>query len=349
MKKILLLLILLFSLSAFSQNTNNFSVYLIGDAGEDTVAGKALLMLKDELIKNPNSAVVFLGDNVYPCGLKCDDKNCIAHLSSQLNILKAYKGQVYFIPGNHDWNAQRTGGRKRLQNEELFVDAYLYTTSIANKDSANFLPRNGFPGPASVMLNKHLRLITIDTQWFLHRYGKNKIGSKKNTETLFFKTLESQLNEAKTNNEQVIITAHHPMYTNGEHSKSRQPMRFLINRTPLCIFGFMGMYRLYSQDMAQPKYKRMRKRMLIIINHYNNIVYASGHDHNLQCIMGNENRFIVSGAGSKLAPLNKKKKFDSVFQDDTKTGFVKIVYENNGKHTTTIFRVGEEEKVIEGF
>lgn len=348
--KHILYFFLFFSLSVFSQNTSNYSVYLIGDAGEDTVSGKALLMLKDELLNNPNSAVVFLGDNVYPNGLLADDKNSAAHLLSQLNILKEYKGQVYFVPGNHDWNAQRMGGRKRLHNQELYVNEFCKTkTSIKNKNDAAFLPANALPGPTSVMLNKNLRLITIDTQWFLHRHRKNKTGSKKKTERLFFTQLETQLNEAKKNNEQVIITAHHPMYTNGQHSKSHEPMRFLINRTPLCILGFMGMYRPYSQDIAQPKYKRMRTRMLTVLNQYNNIIYASGHDHNLQCIMGNENRYIVSGAGSKLSHLNKKKKFDSVFQDDKKTGFVKIVYSTNGSHTTSIFRVGEEEKIIEGF
>ncbi len=352
MKPISLILFLfnVFSLSVFSQNTGNYSVYLIGDAGEDTLSGKALLMLQDELLKNTNSAVVFLGDNIYPAGLKKNDRKSAAHLESELTILNKYKGQVYFIPGNHDWAEQSSSGLKRIKNQEKYVSEYLKTkSSIANKNNATFLPSDGLPGPTSVMLNKNIRLITIDTQWFLHRHKKNKTGSKKNTERLFYIHLDSLLNVAKQNNEQVIITAHHPMFSNGQHSKNKQPTRFLLNKTPLGVFGFMGLYRSYSQDLAQPKYRRMRGRILIILNQYNNIIYASGHDHNLQCIMGDNNRYIVSGAGSKLSPLRKKKKFDSVFQEDKKTGFVKVVYEPNGLHTTIVYRAGEEPKQIEGF
>ena len=89
--------------------------------------------------------------------------------------------------------------------------------------------------------------------------------------------------------------------------------------------------------------------MLKSFDQYDNIIYASGHDHNLQCFKNGANRYIVSGAGSKLTSFNKKKKFDAIFQEDTKTGFVKISYAADGSHTTTIFRVGEKEKLIEGF
>ncbi len=350
MKHFLFCILLFVSFSLFAQESSDYSVYLIGDAGEDTIPGKALLMLKEELLKNPNSAVVFLGDNVYPAGLKPNDKGSESHLESQLSILKEYQGQVYFIPGNHDWAAQTMGGLKRVKYQEHFVSDYLKKKSIcSNRNKNTFLPSNGLPGPTSVMLNKNLRLITIDTQWFLHRFKKTKNGSKKNTERLFYIKLDSILKVAKQNQEQVLITAHHPMYTNGQHSRSRQPFRFLINKTPFFIFGLAGMYNLYFQDISQPTYKKMRNRMLTVFNQYNNIIYASGHDHNLQFIMGNENRYIVSGCGSKLSRLNKKKKFDAVFEDDKKIGFAKLIYEPDGSHHTIIFRVDEAQKELEGF
>ena len=340
--------LILNSSQAYTQT--GFSVYLIGDAGENTSTGEALLLLKSELISNPSSAVVFLGDNVYPSGLRKSDPSSVAHLESQLSILNNYMGQVYFIPGNHDWSAQRTSGWKRIKNQETYVSNYLKTkSSVSNKNKLTFLPSDGLPGPVSVLLDNKLRLIIIDTQWFLQRHKKNIIGTKRNTEKIFYSQLESMLNEASLNHEQVIITAHHPMYTNGQHSRNKQPLRFLINRTPFCFIGFMGVFKLFSQDMAQPRYKHMRNSMLQIFNQNNNIVFASGHEHNVQCIMGGENRYVVSGNGSKLSKLRKKKKFDSVFQDDTKTGFIKINYSSNGDHHTTIFRVGEDQKVLDGF
>jgi predicted MPP superfamily phosphohydrolase len=351
MKQLLLIsFLLLIANITISQTDSNYSVYLIGDAGEDTVSGKALLMLKDELIKNPNSAVIFLGDNVYPSGLKLNDKKSQAHLNSELSILNNYKGKVFFIPGNHDWDAQQRKGLQILRNQEVYVDDYLKSkTSTANRNENTFLPSDGLPGPVSVMLNDKLRLIAIDTQWFLHSYKKNKTGSLSHTKELFYSHLDSLLSLAKKNNEQVVIAAHHPMYTNGQHSKSKQPIRFLINYTPLQIFGLLGVNRLLSQDIAQPKYKKMRKKMLGYFSKYDNIIYASGHEHNVQCFKEGATKYIVSGNGSKLSKLSKKKKFDSVLQDDTKTGFVKVVYDSAGNHKTIIYRVGEETKTLEGF
>lgn len=330
---------------AHSQNNNSFALYLIGDAGEDTIPGKALLMLKDELLAHPKSAVVFLGDNVYPNGLKKNNHESELHLESQLQILKEYKGRVCFVPGNHDWDGQKASGLKILKNEELYIKEYLSKNSnIANKPTV-FLPENGLPGPETILLNPHLRLILIDTQWFLHFYKKNVVGSKKQTKELFYKHLDSLLNLAEKNNEQVVIAAHHPLYSNGKHSKSKQPLRFLLNYTPFQFFGLMGLNRLYSQDMQQPRYKKMRKKLLFTISNYSNIIYASGHDHNLQCFQKGEgnNKFIVSGAGSKLSSLRKKKKYESVFQDDKSTGFIKIEFKEGEKEKYFIYRVRQKE------
>lgn len=350
MKYFLKLFFFLFCFSSFAQEADSYPVYLVGDAGEDTVPGTALLLLKEELIKNPNSSVIFLGDNVYPSGLQTNNKESVLHLESQLQILKEYKGQVYFIPGNHDWDSQKRTGLKTLKYEEVYVEDYLKTqTTVANKDQETFLPKSGLPGPETLLLRKGLRIVIIDTQWFLHYYEKNSIGSIADTKELFYKRLDSILTVAKNNKEQVLVVAHHPLYTNGQHAKAKQPFRFLVNCTPFQIFGLLGINRLYSQDIAQPRYKKMRKRMLDIINKYDNITYASGHDHNLQCFKENGNRYIISGSGSKKSHLMKRKKFDSVFQDDKKTGFIKLDYSFDKYNSTTIYRVGEEATKLEGY
>ncbi len=336
--------------SSFAQEKTVYSVYLVGDAGEDTIPGKALLILKDQFSDDTNTAVIFLGDNVYPSGLNPNNKTSVLHLESQLQILKEYKGNVFFIPGNHDWDSQKRNGRTVLKKEEEYVENYLKTkTTVLNKDEQTFLPNNALPGPESIMLDRKLRLIIIDTQWFLHEHKKNTVGTKKQTQNNFYKKLDSLLILSKENQEQVIIAAHHPMYSNGQHAKAKQPFRFLVNCTPFQIFGLLGINRLYSQDLAQPRYKKMRKRMLTIFNKYDNITFASGHEHNLQCFKEGGNRYIVSGSGSKRSHLLKRKHIDSAFQDDKKTGFIKLEYSIDKYKSTTIYRVGQEEKVLEGY
>jgi predicted phosphodiesterase len=346
MKFILRVIFFFLPVFSFAQTEKPYSVYLIGDAGEDTVSGKALLILKEKLNNDPSSTVIFLGDNIYPAGLKKNDHRSELKIRSQLEILKDYKGRVYFIPGNHDWAAQKRKGLKRIIDQKEFVEEFLRINSMAaNKNEATFLPANGLPGPESILLNPQLRLIIIDTQWFLHAYRKNKLGTNKKTEKLFYRKLDSLISYSKEKGEEVIIAAHHPMYTNGAHSRKMQPLRFCINYTPLQIFGQFGLNRLFSQDLPQPKYKKMRKRILACIEKYDHVVYASGHDHNLQFFKEKNNRFIVSGCGSKTEHLRNENCFSSVYQDDSKTGFVKLEYFAD-KIVTTIYRVGEEPKIL---
>jgi hypothetical protein len=348
MRKVLLLSLLLIVNLASAQE-RSFSVYLIGDTGEDTIAGKALLMLKKELIADTNSAVVFLGDNIYPSGFSKKKPGSVKRMDAQLHILDNYKGWAYFIPGNHDWDAQRRKGYKKILEQEEYINNYVKNTSVFNKDQSAFLPAGALPGPASVLLTNHLRLIIIDTQWFLHAYKKGKKGSKKHTKETFYLRLDSLLAYSKMNDQQVIITAHHPIFTNGEHSRKIQPVRFLVTYTPFRIFGFGGLDRLLSQDLSQVRYRKMRRRMLKNFDRYDNITYASGHDHNLQLFKENGNRYIVSGCGSKISPLRRRKLFKSYFEDDSSTGFVKLEFFENNKIVTSIYRVGKDVTVMEGY
>jgi hypothetical protein len=345
--KSLLNIFLFFSIAVQAQNEKSFSVYLIGDAGEHTTSGKALLILKEQLLNDPNSAVVFLGDNVYPSGFSVNDQASKFRLESQLEILKGYRGSAYFIPGNHDWDEQRRKGLKKVKEQQVYVNDYLKSKSaIRNKDNA-FYPADGLPGPETVMLTEKLRLIMIDTQWFLHFHKKNKIGSKKNTRVVFYKKLDSLLAYSSSKGEQVLISAHHPIFTNGSHSRRLQPWRFLVNCTPFKIFGVCGLDRLFSQDINQPGYRRMRKKLQESLGRYNNIIYASGHDHNVQFFKEQERRYIVSGNGSKTSRL-KKQRFEAVYQDDSSTGFVKLEFDED-KIKTSIYRVDKEVKVLEGY
>lgn len=332
MKKYFSLLLLFCTIALWAQE-RSYTLYLVGDAGEDTVPGTALLRLKNELIVHPNSAVLFLGDNVYPAGLKINDPNSVKRLESQLQILKEYKGDVFFIPGNHDWEAQKRNGLSVLKDQQLYVTDYLKKNStVKNKNEKTFLPENGLPGPETIMLNEKLRLIIIDTQWFLHYYKKNTKGSKAATQKRFYKELDSIIQFAVGHDEQVIVAAHHPVYTNGDHSKRREPLRFLINYTPFQVFGLLGVNRWLSQDIHQPRYKRMRKKLTAIFTKYpDKITYVSGHDHNLQLIKKDHVTYVVSGGGSKLSKLRKKavvlSEDNKLKEYDHQTGFIEIIYD----------------------
>ncbi|HMH34221.1 MAG TPA: hypothetical protein VK543_14385 [Puia sp.] len=84
----------------------SFKVFLVGDAGEDATTGETLKNLGKQLLANPNSVVIFLGDNCYksdlwgiiPYGFKGFDSSKLTRkkIMSQLDILTNYKGHVFF-------------------------------------------------------------------------------------------------------------------------------------------------------------------------------------------------------------------------------------------------------------
>lgn len=336
----------LLTFSLFAQSPD-FSVYLIGDVGNDTVTNQTMTLLqKDALTKN-NSAILFLGDNIYPQGLetlsKSEKKRRLSEkrLLSQIDPLKTYKGQVYFVPGNHDWKQGKWQGLKYIKEEARYVEEYFKTTEVGNRNEHTFIPQNGLPGPYSVMLSEKIRLIAIDTQWwlqsqFFHKTQKADGLNRKQTTAKFYRELDSLLNAAKTNNEKVVIAAHHPMFTNGHHSNRLEPLRSLVNYMPLQFFGLIGLNRMLVQDMPQPRYHKMRKKLLNTFNKYEHLIVVAGHEHTLQYFEDGNNTHIVSGSGSKRTHINKNR-YKANFMNDTENGFFRLDFYSDGSVKANIF------------
>jgi hypothetical protein len=317
------------------------SVYLIGDAGLHTKPGGALQLLQKQIENDPDSTVIFLGDNVYPTGLIVSEKPTAKSIESkkklisQLGILRNYCGQVYFIPGNHDWRKNRIDGLKSIRAEEEYIEDYLSSNAnIRNHDTGVFFPKNGLPGPVSLRIAEGLTLVIIDTQWWLQKQPFVPVGqvenlTRKKTHDLFFAELERSLAAASKRGDRIIVTGHHPLFTNGEHAKALRPWSFIMNQQPLKMIGLLGLHHVLVQNLKHPTYKKLIKNLLRILNQHKNIVYASGHEHSLQYFKINGNHHLVSGAGSKFKALRKQKIKSAYFNDD-QTGFFKVMYDDTG-------------------
>src|SRR5439155_1573469 len=66
---------------------------------------------------------------------------------------------------NHDWDRHGPGGWDAVRREERFIAA-------AGGTGAALLPAGGCPGPAVVDVGKVVRLVALDTQWWLHNGTK---------------------------------------------------------------------------------------------------------------------------------------------------------------------------------
>jgi len=101
---------------------------------------------------------------------------------------------------------------------------------------------------------------------------------------------------------------------------------------PLPLIGsLLPLYRKLvgaEEDMAHPRYRKMRRRLLRVLRQFPNIVYAAGHDHNLQYFERHGGHYLVSGAGSKTAFVQKGGSATFVHEH---TGFFSLDFYANGE------------------
>jgi hypothetical protein len=317
-----------------------FSVYLIGDAGSPslTIQEPTLKLLEQTINGDTNSAVIFLGDNIYFDGMPASSSSSRekqeAKLIEQLKIFADYKGQVFLVAGNHDWDYMKEGGLKAIKRQEAFVENYL------NRDNS-FVPDNACPGPFTAKIHPQIAFAAIDSQWWLHKYIK-PYGPCGDCAAEDEDDMIVQLKDFLDNNKNrhKLIVAHHPLYSNGNHGGYYTFMDYVF---PLSIIrknlyvplpGIGAIYPLYrkfggvDQDISHYKYQYFKSRITSIIGEYDNLVYAAGHDHNLQLHSEGPINHVVSGAGSRLNPVSGG---GNALYTQRAKGFARINYYHSGQ------------------
>ena len=294
------------------QPTVPFDLFLIGDTGDISLArpDPVLQTLCAHFDAEQASGVIFLGDNIYPRGMPPISnilrKNAERTLNQHYKILKDYTGKLVFIAGNHDWNKGRKDGYDYIVRQEQYMRKLFGEREV-------FLPANGCPGPVEINLNPHLTIVAIDTQWWLQT-GLRPIGKQYgcgvSTEEEFFEKLIEILERNKDRH--LLVAGHHPVYSYAIHGGKFKLKHHLFPLTlydedawiPLPGIGsLLPLYRKFlgaREDIAHPRYRRLRKKLKEILSRYPGLIYAAGHEHNLQYIQKEKNHFIVSGSGSKV-------------------------------------------------
>ncbi|MDZ4702192.1 MAG: BamA/TamA family outer membrane protein [Rhodothermales bacterium] len=317
-----------------------YRVFLIGDAGSPAREGykdPLPLLLSRMEAAGEHSAVVFLGDTIYCCGLPDSSDpgraTAEARLRRQLDAVRAHPGRVVFIPGNHDWNNSAPGGLATLRRQEAYVEAYLDRGNV-------FLPDDGFPGPAVVELTPEITLVALDTEWWLTEEGR-PTGDAGDYDVEEEGDVLLQLSEtvAEHNDRHVLVVGHHPLYSNGSHA-GRFPLKtHLFPLTalwknaylPLPLVG--SLYPLFirvfgsRQDLAHPAYRALRTGLERSFGEHESVIYASGHEHSLQYFKGMLHDFIVSGGGAR--PEFVARGGQAGFAHSN-TGFVTLHYYSDG-------------------
>lgn len=275
------------------------TLFLIGDAGGPSPQDDPVLVaLTKEAASSTaaNRVIVFLGNNIYPRGmpdsLDRGRAQAVQRIDAELRVGVESGAQVIFVPGNQDWDPGRRDGWAAIRREETFIDhADCVVGPGPDMLCASMLPANGCPGPALVDVGLHVRLILLDTQWWLEPTPPTTgcpVATEQDVASLL------QLEIAHAGDRRVVVAAHHPLVSGGAHG---EPGRW---RDPRTIPAALARHIVRNdQDFSGRRYRLLRAALDSAFASDPPFAFASGHDHGLQVISrAGSPVSLVSGAGT---------------------------------------------------
>lgn len=338
------------------------AIFLIGDAGSKAYDGEPVLRelaLQSDSLRPVRQFVVFLGDNVYPRGVppvghpNRDDAE--RRLAAQVMAIRRGSAQGLLVPGNHDWDRQGRDGWDSIRRQDSLVRQF-------GGSDVRLAPSGGCPGPDVVDLGRHVRLIAMDTEWWLHNDVK-PIGDTSPCPTKTYQEVEDSLAGALRDKGErhAIVLTHHPMQSGGTHGG-----HFTLNDhlfplrnwkswmwLPLPIVGSLypasRQMGISNQDVSGGRYRSLRGAYERAFYHHPPLVVASGHDHDLQVIRGRRSGItwaayqLVSGAGI-LGHASVVREIEGTLFAREAAGFMRLDVTRDGRvrlSVTTVVPEGE--------
>ena len=300
------------------------SVFFIGDAGApeladpESAAPEALVdpvlgsLARDvaasvDAIGADRTAVVLLGDNVYPAGMpppgEKGHEGAVRVLEAQIAAVGKARG--FFTLGNHDWDQGKEHGWARAKAQDDYLSTRASNISLHPSDTC--------PGPDEVRFGDHLQLIFFDLWAAIyqldHPEGPQAHCTPRAGDGRLVEVVDRML--APAGSRRSILITHAPMYTTGPHGgyfpwrEHVFPLRVFDRDLwiPLPIIGsiFPLARRLGVTDTDQmsARYRDFIERTKSVFEPGRPTLVAAGHEHSLQVHVDPTGVFhAVSGAGS---------------------------------------------------
>jgi hypothetical protein len=313
------------------------TLFLIGDAGAPAAppdSEPVLAALRAAAAAAAHPVIVFLGDNIYPSGMPDsaapERPEAERRLNAQLRVPRATGARGIFVPGNHDWYRHGAHGWAAVRRQEEFIAAAGDARSV-------LLPGGGCPGPAVVDLGAVLRLVALDTQWWLHD-GPKPEGPTSPCPTDSPAEVRDSLRVAVAGagGRAVVVVAHHPLETGGPHGghfgwrEHVFPLRAVKSWlwVPLPLIGsaypIARQNGVSAQDASGAAYRRMRAALDSALAPSRPLVYASGHDHSFQVMGGSSTAWLLVSGGGTYGHVSRVTALDSTRFARAASGFMRL-------------------------
>jgi Calcineurin-like phosphoesterase len=341
------------------------AIFLLGDAGSDAYDGEPVLQelaQQSDSLRPVRQFVIFLGDNVYPRGVPPlghpgrDDAE--RKIAAQVLAIRKGSAQGLLIPGNHDWDRQGRDGWNSIRRQDTLVRKF------GGKD-VRLAPAGGCPGPDVVDLGEHVRLIAMDSEWWVHNDIRPYGDSSPCPTRTYEEVTDSLAGALRDKGERhAIVLTHHPLVSGGIHGGTftlmdhvfplRNWKRWMWLPLPVIgsLYPFARQMGISNQDIWGRRYREMRSAFERAFRQHPPLVMASGHDHDLQVIRGGRPRVtnaqfqLVSGAGILGHASVVRNVEGSLFKRES-AGFMRLDVTTEGRvrlSVTTVVPEGQREE-----
>jgi len=318
-------------------------VYLIGNTATSDIHEAQLATLQEHLLteKYPFT-LLHLGDIIKPG----DPDKRTAELDLLFGLVEGSEnGQLIFTPGDKDWNNSEKDGLKMVKKLEELVESRVESSNI-------FLPSDGCPGPEVLDLSPQLRLIVINTHWWLHPFDIPEAPDadcSNLTKEEFTESLEETIEESAGRN--ILIVGHHPITSSGVYGGHMTFRTHLFpladakpgNRIPVPVIGsFHAAYRQNVgsvRDMANENYQEFIDHLSDILSRHPGLIYTSAHDYSLQLLEYEKSFQVISGSINEKEPTGNEP--GEVFSSSS-FGYARLEYYHSGEIRIGFYETGRE-------
>ncbi len=319
--KFLFFMLLIANGFIFSQNVNELklssekdvshSFYITSNVGNVSLenAKKILNEINAASKNDKNATLLLLGNVVDKEGFSANEKHQDkekAYLKPLMQLWDEFNGSVILTPGQNEWVK---GAPQSIDDLESFLQ---------DNSKAKFWPNDGCPIEKET-INDEVVLEMVDSQWYLedwdnHPYINQKCEIK--TRDQFLAEFKDDLKDSQ--GKTVIVAVYQPVMSN----------------TKISMIDKMGGFT--SQSYQNKDNRILRGRMETIASQFNDVIFVSGKDRNLQYLEDDGIPQIISGAIGKTERARAPKE-EHIESDQN--GYAKLTVFKDGSSKVDLIEI----------
>ncbi|AYN66338.1 metallophosphatase [Euzebyella marina] len=263
--------------------------------------------------KDENATLLLLGNVVDKNGFPSKEEkqeSAKAYLKPLMQVWDDFNGNVILTPGKNEW---LTDAPQSIDD----LESYLQDNS-----KAKFWPNDGCPLERED-INDEVVLEMVDSQWFLEDWDEHPYINEKceyKTRSEFWAEFKDDLKDSQ--GKTVIVAVYQPVMSNSKIS----------------AIDKMGGFTSQSYQNAQNR--QLRGRMETLASQFEDVIFVSGKDRNLQYLEDDGIPQIISGAIGKTEKARARK--EEHFESD-KQGYAKLTVFKNGSSKVDFFEIENED------